>query len=67
MGVNRILRVDFDSTGDPESYVGKALEGVRQRLVEFKGLLPAFGGATGFILNYTSDFAIKFSLHGTPQ
>jgi hypothetical protein len=67
MGVNRILRVDFDSTGDRESYVAKALTGVRQRLAEFKGTLPAFGRAVGFIVNYSPDFAVKFSLDGMPQ
>jgi hypothetical protein len=27
MGVNRILRIDFDSAGDPETYVAQALAG----------------------------------------
>jgi hypothetical protein len=67
MGTNRILRVDFDTTGDSESYVGMALAGIQQRLVEFKGMLPAFGRAVGFIVNYTPDFAIRYSLDGVPQ
>jgi hypothetical protein len=42
------------------------LAGVRQRLVEFRGILPAFGNAIGFIVNYSPDFAVKYSLEGTP-
>jgi hypothetical protein len=30
-------------------------------------VLPAFGRATGFIVNYSPDFAVGFSLDGTPQ
>jgi hypothetical protein len=67
IGVNRILRVDFDSTGDPEAFAPKALADVRKRLEQFNGALPAFGHAIGFVLNYSPNFSIRFSLEGAPQ
>jgi hypothetical protein len=67
MGLDRILRVDFNYSGGEGSWARRALEGVREKLAEFGGVLPAFGHATGFIVNYSPDFAVRFSLDGTPQ
>jgi hypothetical protein len=30
-------------------------------------MIPAFGRATGLILNYAPNFAVRFDLRGTPQ
>jgi hypothetical protein len=69
MGPERILRVEFDCSEAKESWAARALEGVRARLAEFggTGLLPAFGVAIGFVVNYAPDFAVRFELDGTPK
>jgi hypothetical protein len=69
MGPDRILRVDFNYSGGQDSWALRALKGVQQKLAEFggTGVLPAFGRATGFVVNYSPDFAVRFSLDGTPQ
>ena len=43
IGVERLLRVDFDLEGDRESYVQKALQGVQRHLAKWRGTIPAFG------------------------
>ncbi len=67
IGVNRILRVDFDLTADRASFVQQGLNGIRLKLAEFpspSGVLPCFGRPTGFVVNYTPDRAIRFDLDG---
>jgi hypothetical protein len=64
IGVNRILRVDFDLTADRASYIHQAINGIGQKLAEFKShFLPAFGRPTGVAVNYTPDRAVVFSLN----
>jgi hypothetical protein len=65
--LDRLLRVDFNSEGDRESYVQKALEGIRRILAKWGGVIPAFGRPTGIIINYTPDYAIRFGLNGMPR
>ena len=71
IGVERLLRIDFDLALPPVSYTSQALAGIRRRLSEFRiesgripDALPAFGRPTGVIVNYTPDNAIRFDLHG---
>jgi hypothetical protein len=71
IGVERLLRIDFDLTLPPVSYVSQALAGVRRKLTEFRSesgripdALPAFGRPIGVIVNYTPDRAIRFDLDG---
>ena len=67
IGVNRILRVDFDLTADRASFVHQGLNGIRLKLAEFpnpSGLLPCFGRPTGFVVNYAPDRAVRFDLEG---
>jgi hypothetical protein len=67
IGVDRILRVDFDLTAGRASFVHQALNGIRLRLAAFKsgsGALPAYGRPTGVIVNYTPDRAVRFDLEG---
>jgi hypothetical protein len=65
IGVNVLLRVDFDPTSSPVTYVSQALDGVRQRIQRWRGnYLPAFGKMVGFIVNYTPDFAVRYDLEG---
>jgi hypothetical protein len=67
IGVERLLRVDFDLEGNNEGYVKKALRGMEQRLTEWKGTIPAFGRPTGIIVNYAPNHAIRCDLGGMPR
>jgi hypothetical protein len=71
VGVERLLRMDFNIALPPVSYAAQALAGIRRRLSEFRiesgsipDALPAFGRPIGVIVNYTPDNAIRFDLHG---
>jgi hypothetical protein len=67
MGVERLLRVDFDLDGDRESYVQKALQGVQRNLVQWNEIVPTFGRPIGIVVNYSPDHAIRFDLDGMPR
>lgn len=68
IGVDRLLRVDFDLTQKPVSFTDQALQGVREKLAEWKSQsLPAFGRPTGVIINYSPDSAVQFDLEGKPH
>ena len=71
IGVERLLRIDFDLALAPVSYANQALAGLRRKLAEFSSepgkiseTLPAFGRPVGVIVNYTPDRAIRFDLEG---
>lgn len=64
IGVDVLLRLDFDLTCAPATFLTQALEGLRQRLARWRGELPAFGRAEGIIINYDPDRAIRFDLEG---
>jgi len=66
IGVDRILRVDFDLTAGRASFVHQALNGIRLKLAFKSGsdALPAYGRPTGVIVNYTPDRAVRFDLEG---
>jgi|HubBroStandDraft_6_1064221.scaffolds.fasta_scaffold118030_2 hypothetical protein len=71
IGVERLLRIDFDLALPPISYVNQAFAGIRRRLSEFRsgscripGALPGFGRPIGLIVNYTPDRAIRFDPDG---
>jgi hypothetical protein len=67
IGVERLLRVDFDLDRERESYIKKVLEEVERRLAKWNGMIPAFGRPTGLIVNYAPNFGVRFDLRGTPQ
>ena len=67
IGVERLLRVDFDTSASPVLYVRLALRGVKQKLAEWGGTLPGYGRATGIIVNFKPDFGVKFDLGGEPR
>jgi hypothetical protein len=65
IGIERLLRIDFDLASVPLTYTNQALAGLRRRLAEFKSeTLPAFGRPVAVIVNYTPDRAIRFDLDG---
>jgi hypothetical protein len=67
IGVERLLRVDFDAKASPIGFVKLALEEVRQRLSQWGSAIPAFGRPTGIVVNFSPDFGVRFDLDGTPQ
>jgi hypothetical protein len=71
IGIERLLRIDFDFASVRVTYAKQAVSGIRQKLAEFSSgtrriseTLPAFGRPIGVIVNYTPDRAIRFDLDG---
>jgi hypothetical protein len=51
IGVDRLIRVDFDLTANPTTFVQQALRGVQAKLASWKiGEIPTFGKAKGIIV-----------------
>ena len=59
LGVDRLLRLDFDPALGPVTYVTQAMD-LKQRLARWKGVLPAYGRPVGFIVKS----AVRFDLEG---
>ena len=60
-----MLRVDFDLTKSPTTYIQQALDGLRHKLQRWKSdQIPTFGRPTGIIINYSPDYAVLFDLEG---
>jgi len=66
IGVDVLLRVDFDLTAAPITFVQQSQDGLRHKLARWRGSLPAFGRPVGFIINYSPDCAVRFDLEGNP-
>jgi len=67
IGIERLLRVDFDLSESPVTFIQQALEGVRKKLAGWKGnQIPTFGKPVGVIINYSPDCAVRFDLEGQP-
>jgi hypothetical protein len=67
IGVDRLLRVDFDLTANPTTFVKQALRGVQTKLAMWRvPAIPTFGKPVGLILNYSPDHAVEFDLKGNP-
>jgi hypothetical protein len=70
LGIERLLRVDFDLTKSPTTYIQQALDGLRHKLQRWKlqrwksDQIPTFGRPTGIIINYSPDYAVLFDLEG---
>ena len=61
IGIERLLRVDFDLSESPVTFIQQALEGVRQKLARWNSdQIPTFGQPTGLVVSYTPDRAIRF-------
>ena len=58
-GADQQLRVDFTSGSSRISYIQQALKAVRQR-----SPIRFFGRATGVIVNFSPDQAVRFDLQG---
>jgi hypothetical protein len=67
IGVDDLLRLDFETGGNPLRYVKKAQQELEQRLSRWIGTIPAFGRPTGLVLNFSPERAVRFDLEGHPQ
>jgi hypothetical protein len=67
MGVDRLLRIDFDTNADPVRFLSLALEGFEQKTAQWGRTFPGFGKPTGIVVNYAPDRAMRFDLAGAPQ
>ena len=66
IGVEALLRIDLDSSPGPLFYVSEALDGVQQKLDLWRSkAIPGFGRPIGFIINFSPDHAVQFTLDGT--
>ena len=59
IGVEKLLRIDLDTTQGPVSFVRQVLD----RLPEG---VPAFGKPNGFVINYSPNQAVRFDPNGRP-
>jgi hypothetical protein len=58
-GTDRKLRIDFEPGSNRITYIRQALDQVRRR-----SPIPFYGRATGVIVNYSPDDAVRFDLQG---
>jgi hypothetical protein len=59
VGVEKILRIDFDISLPEETYLRQALAKVPKQTI-------AFGSAIGVTVNYAPDRAVRYDLTGDP-
>ncbi len=62
LGPERILRIDFDTSGKPATYVHCALKQMNLKYPE--GMVPAFGRIISIAVNYAPNHAVLFDLEG---
>ena len=78
IGIDRILRIDFDLAAGRSSYVKQALNGIRARVIRWNRhadhtmalghySLPAYGNVTGFMIHYALQRSVSFGLKGTAR
>lgn len=67
IGVNRLIRVDFDLDAGSITFPKQAIDGIAEKLASWKmNSLPAFGQPIGFFVNYSPTNAVEFDLKGNP-
>ena len=59
VGVEKILRIDFDTSLPEETYVHQALAELPEQTI-------AFGRPTGVTVNYAQDHAVRYDLKANP-
>jgi len=60
IGVENILRIDFDTSLPEETYVHQALAQIPEQTI-------AFGRPIGVTINYAADRAVRYDLKGDPS
>jgi len=75
IGVDTLLRIDFDLLSTQATWRAQAIDGLRARLKRWNSSwnnrrqvedysLPAFGRPIGFVVNYAIDHAVRYDLEG---
>jgi hypothetical protein len=75
IGVDTLLRIDFNNAGDLADCRAQAIDGLRSKLKRWNKSfdyqkcigsfsLPAFGRVIGFVVNLSPDRAVRFDLEG---
>jgi hypothetical protein len=64
-GADRRLRIDFDPSTLPIKYAQEARAETSRRKDDFL-LNHFYGSPTGFIVNFSHDYAVRFELDGSP-
>ncbi len=59
IGVEKILRIDFDTSLPEETYVHQALAQIPEQTI-------AFGRPIGVTINYAPDRAVRYDIKGEP-
>ena len=62
LGPERLLRIDFDTSREPATYIRQALAQMNLKYPE--GGVPAFGRIVGLVINYAPNRAVRFDLEG---
>jgi hypothetical protein len=65
-GVERWLIIRFDLSMSPITFVEQAVHALAKRPGDKQGrpIIPFFGLATGFVVNYSPDRAVRFDIRG---
>ncbi|WFT82933.1 hypothetical protein QA634_14295 [Methylobacterium sp. CB376] len=65
IGIDRLLKLELDTTRPRHTFVRQALSGLNQRLLSFKSdQIPFFGRPRGFVINYAPNRAVRYDLNG---
>ncbi|ACA20190.1 hypothetical protein M446_5907 [Methylobacterium sp. 4-46] len=65
IGIDRLLKLELDTTRPRHTFVRQALSGLNQRLLSFKSdQIPFFGRPRGFVVNYAPNRAVRYDLNG---
>ena len=62
LGPERLLRIEFDTSRAPATYLRQALAQMNLKYPD--GGVPAFGRIVGLVINYAPNRAVQFDLGG---
>lgn len=67
IGIDNLLRVNFEAATSPVTYPRQALEGLNTKLRKWNApVIPAFGSPIGFAVCYRPHKAVEFNLKCEP-
>ena len=64
MGTEKLKRIELDDTAQDAALLEQMIVRTRDHMAEWNGSIPAFGKATGIVVNYTPDKAVRYDLEG---
>lgn len=63
-GPGRFVLIPLDGSQDRRLYRRQVLTEINHRLREWGGMVPGLGAYTGFVINYSSERAVRFDREG---